>query len=279
MNTNNTAAVHSKVIIKLGSSTLTCAGNPNHTLIARLCEDLNALRTMGLHPVLVTSGAVQLGRCDIQPNSDAAITRACRAAIGQIRLVAAFSEHLSKLGYCAAQMLLSREEFRSPLASAGIAAAIDAICCSKGIPLINENDVTSSDGGFPSNDELSAEVAVVLGARKLIILTDRSGVYEVDPRLDSQARLFETISAFDERLLAAASEVPGVMGTGGMKSKIKAAQMAAARGTITVVTCYDEALKLSKIAQDTRLGTWIMPVDDARSLQSQLLNHEEESPA
>jgi glutamate 5-kinase len=95
MTITHTASGNSILLIKIGSSTLTLAGDPNQLLIARLCDDLHALRAMGMRPVLVTSGAVQLGRCENESNAGATATIACRAAIGQIRLVAAFSEHLS----------------------------------------------------------------------------------------------------------------------------------------------------------------------------------------
>ncbi|WP_184055899.1 hypothetical protein [Paraburkholderia sp. MM5384-R2] len=282
MNTTHTTPGNTIVVVKLGSSTLTCAGDPNHALIGQLCDDLQELRAIGMHPVLVTSGAVQLGQCNVQSGTGVTTTYACQAAVGQIRLVAAFSEHLSKLGYSVAQILLKLEDFRSAGSRAEIAAVVQAFFGSNSIPLINENDVTSFGGQFPSNDELSAELVAALGAQRLIIFTDRPGVYEVDPRVDMGARLFDTISALDERLLVAASDLPTATGRGGMKSKIHAAQIAAASGAVTVITCYDEARKLSRIALDDRVGTWIVPtIGDKHSLQCRQLhlNQEKESPA
>jgi glutamate 5-kinase len=124
--------------------------------------------------------------------------------------------------------------------------------------LINENDVTSGGGGFASNDELSAAVAALLHVSKLIIFTDRPGVYEADPRIHPEARLFGTIGAWDEQLLAAASDIPTATGTGGMKSKVLAAQTAAEHGAVTVITNYAPR-KLQRIADGERLGTWIVP--------------------
>jgi len=247
------------IVIKLGSSTLTEAGQPNHALIAGLCDDLHALRLQNLSPVLVTSGAVQLGCSASTQDGGSARTRAGRAAIGQIRLVAAFSEHLSRQDYRAAQILLKREDFASPRTRTDIAEALRSISSSNGIALINENDVTSANSGFPSNDELGAALVELLDAPMLVIFTDRPGVYDADPRTHPNARLFDTVGAFDERLLAAATDIPTSTGTGGMRSKILAARTAAAHGSTTVIARYDEPGKLLRIVQGERQGTWIVP--------------------
>jgi|GEM_PF-2877577 len=246
------------IVIKLGTSTLTYGCHPNLDLIVAFCEELKALREPGFNPLVVTSGAVQLGIPTGPLDCGASVKRAGFAAVGQVRLMNAFAECLATHGYWPAQLLLKREDFSCVGTRARVTGAIASLSRSNAIVLINENDVTSTDRGFPSNDELSAAVAGLLNARKLLIFTDRPGVYEADPRIHPQARLFGAIGACDKRLLAAASDVPGAVGTGGMKSKVRAARTAAEHGAVTVITRYVPHA-LQRIADGERFGTWIIP--------------------
>ncbi|MDA0574069.1 hypothetical protein [Burkholderia gladioli] len=238
------------VVIKLGTSTLTKAHHPNMELINALCKELKHLCSRGLRPIVTTSGAIHLG--------EASLPRAGRAAVGQLRLMAAFARCLEPHGYRPAQVLLKSNDLQCRTTRARLSEAIDALSLSNAIVLVNENDVTSAVSGFTSNDELSAALAEMLGAPRLIIFTDRPGVYHADPRLHPDARLFDTVAADDARLHAAASATPTAVGTGGMKSKINAARMAARGGATTVITCYTPG-KLRRIVDGERLGTWIVP--------------------
>ncbi len=260
------------VVIKLGTSTLTCGDHPNLDLIAAFCEELKQLRERGFNPVVVTSGAVQLGIPSCAFNCGAPVTRAGFAAVGQVRLMTAFAECLATHGYWPAQVLLKREDFFCERTRARLTDAIESLSRSNAIVLINENDVTSTDRGFLSNDELGAAVAGLLNVGQLLIFTDRPGVYEADPRIHPQARLFGVIGAWDERLLTAASDVPGAAGTGGMKSKVQAARAVAEHGAVTVITRYiPHALR--RIADGERLGTWIIP-DTTADLSPSIINAE-----
>ncbi|MEQ5842444.1 hypothetical protein BWP39_23550 [Paraburkholderia acidicola] len=255
---SNKAQEAPSIVIKLGSSTLTSGGHPNRAVIAALCDELKQLRERGQYPIVVTSGAVQLGVPVRRTDCCVSATREGFAAVGQIRLMSAFADCLSSHSYSLAQILLKHEDFLCQHTRAQLIGTITSLSCSDAIVLINENDVTSGGRGFPSNDELSAALAALLNVSKLVIFTDRPGVYEADPRVHPQARLFETIGAWDEQLLAAASDIPTATGTGGMKSKILAAQIAAEHGAVTVITNYAPR-KLQRIVDGERLGTWIMP--------------------
>jgi glutamate 5-kinase len=246
------------IVIKLGTSTLTCGGHPNLDLIATFCEELKQLRERGINPVVVTSGAVELGIAARPLDCGTSVTRAGFAAVGQVRLMTAFAECFATHGYWPAQLLLKREDLFCERTRTRLTSAIASLSCSNAIVLINENDVTSTGGGFPSNDELSAAIARLLNAGTLLIFTDRPGVYEADPRLHPQARMFRTIGAWNNRLLAAASDIPGAAGKGGMKSKVHAARAAAEHGGVTVITRY-VSRALQRITDGERIGTWIIP--------------------
>ncbi|WP_070107392.1 amino acid kinase family protein [Burkholderia plantarii] len=258
----------SSVVIKLGTSTLTQANRPNLGLIAALCTELRSLRARGLRPVVTTSGAVQLGvaRGGGAPGG-AALPRAGLAAIGQLHLMAAFAQCLAPHGHRAAQMLLKADDLRCGPTRTHLAEAIGALSASDAIVLVNENDATAAVAGFPSNDELSAALAGLLRASKLIIFTDRPGVYHADPRVNPDAPLFGTVAADDARLHAAASPAPTATGTGGMKSKIDAARAAANGGATTVITRYEPGA-LGRIVAGERLGTWIVPPPPHRFIPS-----------
>jgi glutamate 5-kinase len=228
------------VVIKLGSSIVADdAGRPRADVLAHVCEEAAALHAGGREIVVVTSGAIARGMGVLElPERPRAIEELQAAsAIGQGKLYRVYDELLHGHGIATAQVLLTLHDISGERAHyLNARQTLRTLLDWRVVPVINENDTTATDEiTFGDNDFLAAQVAIMLGAELLVLLTSTDGLYTADPRLDPAAELvplvedFEALDALDIR------QTTTTLGSGGMRSKVIAADMATAAGIPAVV--------------------------------------------
>jgi glutamate 5-kinase len=252
------------VVVKLGSSIVAeDSGELRLSTVARICEEVASLHASGTDVVVVTSGAIARGmhllELPVRPTEVAQLQAA--SAIGQGRLFRTYDELLREKGVQTAQVLLTFFDMSARTHYLNARRTLKALLDWRVVPVINENDTTTTDEiSFGDNDFLAAQVAVLLQARLLVLLTNTPGVFTADPRVDPAARLVEEISDFEA--LQAASEIGASvspLGSGGMRSKVVAAEMATAAGTETVICSGFEPGAMLRAAGGERVGTRCRP--------------------
>lgn len=257
-----------RVVVKLGTRVLT--HDDGRLALGRLfglIESLAALQRGGRELILVSSGAVGLGKDALrlsEPPRELSLRQAC-AAIGQSRLMGLYEEGFSRLDLVCAQVLLSQGDFSHRLRYLNLRNTLSRLLELGAIPVINENDAVATDelawqegsgrAVFGDNDRLSALVATKLGADLLVLLTDVEGVFARDPRQDPSAPLLERIddlSLLEGALGGAGSEAS----RGGMQSKVDAAAIASRSGCEVVIASGRDPQALTALAAGEPVGTW-----------------------
>lgn len=261
-----------RTVVKLGTSTLT-NGTPHLSppLLLDLARQIAQLQAAGQQIILVSSGAIAAGRerlgfPDLPKDIPA---KQMLAAIGQPRLMAFYEQIFSLHGLTVAQVLLTRMDLSNRRGYLNARNTLIALMEQKVLPVINENDtVATEEIRVGDNDNLSALVANLVDADWLILLTDQAGLYTADPRLDSAARLVEEVSGreIDPELWKAAGGSTRGLGTGGMITKLQAADLARRSGACCIIAQGSEPDILLRIAKGEKLGTRFHPV--ATSVES-----------
>jgi glutamate 5-kinase len=178
------------------------------------------------------------------------------SAIGQGRLYRTYDEMLRERGLCTAQLLLTFHDMRARTHYLNTRRTLEKLLEWRIVPVINENDTTTTDEiSFGDNDFLAAQVAVLLQAQRLILLTDTEGVYDMDPRASPDAQLIEEITDFEALGHAEIGHSVSPLGSGGMRSKVVAAEMATAAGCETVICNGFEPGSVLRAARGERVGT------------------------
>jgi len=259
-----------RIVVKVGSNLLTggSARLDAHAM-SGLVRQIAEVRARGAQVVLVSSGAIAAGRHRL---GDAALsrrdtpTRQTLAAIGQSRLMSVWDELFELEAIVVAQALLTRRDLSDRLGYLNARNTLLGLIDRGVVPIVNENDVVSieeiKDTVIGDNDNLSAEVANLVDADLLLILTDIEGLYTADPRHDPGARLIETVERIDEAVLAAAVGAPGERGTGGMATKVQAARVATQAGVHVVIADGRREDAVTRVAAGEPLGTHFLPTAD-----------------
>jgi glutamate 5-kinase len=226
-----------KIIVKIGSSSLTSPeGGLNNQRIHYFADELVKLQQAGYQVLLVTSGAVAAGFKEIGYKTRPSIIheKQASAAVGQALLMQAYNSAFAQHNQSIAQILLTRSDFSVRKRINNALMTIEELLSRQVIPIVNENDTVSVDElKFGDNDNLSALVANLVKAQKLIIITDTDGLYTEDPRINMNAKRIDRIDLINEDILRIAGGSGNSVGTGGMRSKIEAARIAM-RGGIQV---------------------------------------------
>ena len=226
-----------RVVVKIGSSSLTSdGGGLDREAVSFYAAGIAHLRTNGYQPVLVTSGAVAAGFKQIGYAKRPKLLheKQAAAAVGQALLMQHYNQAFGKHDIFAAQVLLTRADFNSRKRMSNASMALEELLKQGIIPIINENDTVSIDElRFGDNDTLSALVAGLMKADKLVILTDMDGLYTQDPRVDPLATRIPVVHDITDDMYTAAGGSGSAVGTGGMRSKLEAARIAT-RGGIPV---------------------------------------------
>ncbi|HHV62755.1 MAG TPA: glutamate 5-kinase [Firmicutes bacterium] len=252
-----------RLVVKVGTSSLAYPnGNLNVRRMERIVRQVSDLRNRGLETILVTSGAIAagVGRMGLAKRpSDLAETQAL-AAIGQGILMHMYEKLFSEYGHPVAQVLLTREDVASPVRYHNVHNTFEALLRYGVVPIVNENDTVAVDEiKFGDNDTLSALVAVITGARLLILLSDVEGLYSGDPRKDSGARLIPLVSSIDDSICHCAGGAGSGLAVGGMATKIEAARIATGKGVYVVVASSEQEEILERIIDGAEVGTLFLP--------------------
>jgi glutamate 5-kinase len=247
-----------RVVVKIGSSLLTDHGRGlNREAIAGWVDQMAELRARGLQTLFVTSGAVAEGmsRLGIRERPRALHELQAMAAVGQMGLVQVYEASFQRHGLHTAQVLLTHEDLVDRHRYLNARSTLRTLIGLGVVPVINENDTVATDEiRFGDNDTLAALVANLIEADLLLILTDRDGLYDRDPRVSPQARLVSEGEAGDPRLLAMAGAA-GHLGRGGMVTKLHAAAKAARSGAATVIAPGRRANVIRDVLAGEPIGT------------------------
>jgi glutamate 5-kinase len=255
----------SRIIVKLGSSTLTTG--TSHLSLPRFVEiarQVSGLTQNGHEVIVVSSGAMAAGKERLNyPQLPRDIpAKQMLAAIGQLRLMAIYEQVFGLYGLTIAQVLLTRADLADRHRYLNSRNTLMALLAQDVIPIINENDtVATEEIRIGDNDNLSALVANLLDADTLILLTDQPGLFTADPRRNVRAELITDIteSEIPEKIWQAAGGSGSNIGTGGMVTKLQAADLARRSGTLVVIAPGDEPDVLARLIAGEAIGTRFHP--------------------
>ncbi len=248
-----------RVVVKVGTSTLTYPnGSLNIRRIETLVKVLSDIKNSGKEVVLVTSGAIGVGAAHLglkeRPRDIGG--KQAAAAVGQCELMYIYDKQFAEYGHVTGQVLLTRDVIEDEKRKTNVINTINQLLVYGAVPIVNENDTVSVEEiEFGDNDTLSAVVAVLSGAGALIILTDIDGMYSSDPRTNDDAVLIPLVEEFDDTLRKAASGAGSAYGTGGMVTKLHAAEIAAEAGIPAVIMNGRNPLRLYDLFDGKPVGT------------------------
>jgi glutamate 5-kinase len=237
----------SSLVVKLGSSIVADErGEARLGVLGRICDELAELHRGGHELVVVTSGAIAhgMGVMELDPTRPGPIRPRPRAidelqaasAVGQGKLYQVYDELLRARGITSAQILLTFFDMSARTHYLNARQTLRKLLEWRVVPIINENDTTTTDEiSFGNNDFLAAQVAILLSAGRLVLLTDAEGVFTADPRVDRSAALVERVEDFGALDALDIGHATSALGTGGMRSKVVAAEMATAAGVPVVI--------------------------------------------
>jgi glutamate 5-kinase len=251
-----------RVVVKVGSALLVekSTGNVNRLWLESLAQDIGALKARGQEVVLVSSGAIALGRRELGlgrgklklEESQAA------AAVGQIRLAHAWKEVLEQRGFTVAQVLLTLGDTEERRRYLNARNTLTALLRLGAIPVINENDtVATAEIRYGDNDRLGARVAQMVSADCLVLLSDVDGLYTADPTRDEDAQFIPEVRRITPEIEAMAGGSASDFGSGGMATKVMAAKIAVAAGCHLCIAAGREVHPLRRIESGARC-TWFI---------------------
>jgi glutamate 5-kinase len=251
-----------RIVVKVGSALLVDSetGRINRPWLETLIEDLLRLRKRNQQVILVSSGAIALGRRELKlakgplrlEESQAA------AAVGQIRLAHAYKELLESREVTVAQVLLTLEDSERRRRYLNARATLDSLLALGALPVINENDtVATAEIRYGDNDRLAARVAQMAGADCLILLSDVEGMYTADPNKDPNARFIHEVRQITPEIESMAGASASDVGSGGMTTKVMAAKIAVSAGCNMCIAAGHHTFPVSRIESGARC-TWFV---------------------
>ncbi len=248
-----------RVVVKLGSSVVAdSAGVPRMDVLTGVCDLLAGVHREGREVIVVTSGAIARGmremRLPQRPTTVGALQAA--SAVGQGKLYRVYDELLREREVTSAQVLLTFFDMSARTHYLNARLTLSTLLEWRVMPVINENDTTATDEiSFGDNDFLAAQVAVLIAADELILLTDIDGLYTADPRLYPDARIVSEVSDFSDLHELEIGHTTSPLGSGGMRSKVVAAEMATAAGIATTICNGRRPAALAAVLAGEREGT------------------------
>ncbi|MDD6643839.1 MAG: glutamate 5-kinase [Faecousia sp.] len=248
-----------RIVVKVGTSTLAHAtGRLNIRRVEQLCKVLSDLKNAGHELVLVSSGAIGMGvgKLGLRERPQDMPSKQAAAAIGQCELMYVYDKLFSEYHHTVAQILLTGSDIHNEQRSENFHNTLFRLLELGALPILNENDtIATEEIVIGDNDTLAAIVAVSVRADLLILLSDIDGLYTADPRTDKNARLISTVEEITPELLAAAGGSGSSLGTGGMATKLHAAQTVNAAGIDMVIASGADPNILYRIAANEAAGT------------------------
>ena len=260
-----------RIVVKVGTSTLTREnGSLNLHNMDLLARTLSDLKNMGHQVILVSSGAIAIGVGKLGMAARPAELRMkqAAAAVGQCEMMHLYDKFFGEYGQTVAQILLTGDDVDDPIRAEHLSGTFSALLEVGCIPIVNENDSVSSaeiETGrckvLGDNDTLSAIVARLCGANLLVLLSDIDGLYDADPHKHPDARLIHQVRQITPELKAAAGGAGTWRGTGGMATKLTAAETALAAGVDMVITNGARMEELYDIIDGADIGTRFLAGD------------------
>jgi glutamate 5-kinase len=258
-----TISSHRRIVVKVGSSLLVdgATGKLNAAWLASLADDIAALAEKSRDVLVVSSGAIALGRRALGLKSGALKLEDAQAAaaVGQVALAGAWAKCLDERGLTAAQILLTWGDTEERRRYLNARATLTGLLKRRAVPVINENDtVATAEIRYGDNDRLAARVAAMVGADCLVLLSDVDGLYTAPPQTDSSAAFIEFVPAITPAIDAMAGSAGSELSRGGMKTKVEAGKIATAAGAAMVIASGRRKHPLAAIDSGER-ATWFAP--------------------
>jgi glutamate 5-kinase len=254
-----------RIVIKIGSGVISNDKGLDTEHIAAICTDVDKLRKSGYEIIIVSSGAVAAGKADlgIIGRPDTIPLKQAAAAIGQSRLMRTFKDALRSHDYTVGQILLTRDDLANRRRFLNARNTLMTLLEFGVIPIINENDsVVVDEIRFGDNDNLSAMTTNLAEAHLLVIMSDVDGLYDRNPHLHSDAKLISLVERVDDTIRSIAGDSVTDVGTGGMTSKIKAAERASLYGVgVAIVNGFQSGI-LSELLAGEEVGTYFLPAQN-----------------
>lgn len=253
-----------RIVVKVGTSTLTNEmGKSDLRIFDRLACVLSDIQNLGQEVILVSSGAIAVGtnKLNMKTRPTSMRLKQAAAAVGQCSIMYLYDKFFGDYDKTIAQILLNAEDIEHEEKKENLTNTFDALLEMGIIPIVNENDsvsyteIESEERLFGDNDMLSAVVAILCRAKRLVILSDIDGLYDCDPRLHPNAKLISQIEQVDESVYALAGGAGSRRGTGGMRTKLQAAGLATAQGIDTIITNGKNPSALYEIIKGGSVGT------------------------
>lgn len=251
-----------RIVIKVGSSSLQHkeTGGLDYTKLDVLVREICNLRNQGKDVVLVSSGAIAVGKRVVRLGKDdnpVAVKQAC-AAIGQARLIMTYQKIFSEYNHVAAQILMTKNTIVDPLNRFNAHNTFSELLKLGVVPIVNENDtVATYEIKFGDNDTLSAIVAALTDADLLILLSDIDGLYTDDPNRNKDARFISVVEELSDELMNMGKGTTGSsVGTGGMYTKLEAAKIATSAGADMIIANADDMRIIHRIMDGREIGTF-----------------------
>jgi glutamate 5-kinase len=256
-----------RVVVKIGSALLVdgATGGVRDGWLTGLAADVAALRARGVDVILVSSGSIALGRSVLGLAPPLSLEQSqAAAAVGQIRLAAAYAAMLGPLGVTAAQVLLTLDDSEDRRRYLNTRATFETLLAMGAVPVVNENDTIATDEiRFGDNDRLAAQVAAMAGADACVLLSDVDGLYTANPNLDPTATHLPEVREITPQIAAMAGEGLSGLSKGGMITKLMAARIATEAGCALAITL-GAARPLTALAEGAR-ATWFLPKEDPQT--------------
>jgi len=252
-----------RIVVKVGTSSLTYgSGKLNLTQMEKLVRDLSDIANQGKEVVLVSSGAVGagMGKLGLHQRPRTIPEKQAVAAIGQGILMHIYEKLFAEYSQTVAQVLLTRSDLMDRRRYLNARNALTTLLSMQVLPVVNENDTVAIEGlKFGDNDTLAAQVAGLISAEILIILSDIDGLYSADPRRHANARLIPLIDEVTPDIEALAGGVGSSLAQGGMVTKLRAARIAASSGIFMIVASSSQEQIVRRVLEGEEIGTLFLP--------------------
>ena len=270
-----------RIVIKIGSSSLTYPEGGLDLLKAeRLVRILTSLSHQGKQVVLVSSGAVAVGRKEMGVKPHSLAERQALAAIGQAKLMMIYQKLFAEYSQTAAQVLMTRDSVMQEQSYRNVQNTFEELLKLGVIPVVNENDTVATYeverlSVFGDNDHLSACVAALIGADLLILLSDINGLYTDDPKQNPEAQLITYVPELTEQFMNMGKDSSSSdVGTGGMSTKLDAARLACDSGAEMVIANGDNVSNILHIIEGAEIGTLFAAHKKENFVLQEYMNYE-----
>ena len=248
-----------RIVVKIGTSTLAHpTGHLNIRRVEQLCKIMSDIKNAGHEVILVSSGAIGMGvgKLGLRERPRDIPTKQAAAAVGQCELMYTYDKLFSEYHHTVAQLLITGDDTKNAVRHQNFTNTLNRLLQLGALPIINENDTVSTDEiVIGDNDTLGAIVAQSVHADLLILLSDIDGLYTADPHKDPDAVLLSKVTAITEEILALAGVSSTTQGTGGMVTKLRAAQICLSCGCDMVIANGHDPENLYAILDGRNVGT------------------------